>query len=115
MEITKLNVTVMVSDMDRAIAFYTKILGLKLVQRFGNHWADIQAPGIAIGLHPSDPKRNISDNLQIGIAVKDTAEAVKTLEERGVVFEHSSEDDVQTFPFKDPDGNSLYLIKPWGA
>jgi catechol 2,3-dioxygenase-like lactoylglutathione lyase family enzyme len=40
--ITGGNVTVYVSDMDRAVDFYIKQLGLKVGQRFGNHWAEIR-------------------------------------------------------------------------
>ena len=35
--------TVYVSNMDSAIRFYTEILGLKLTNRFGNHWATVKA------------------------------------------------------------------------
>jgi catechol 2,3-dioxygenase-like lactoylglutathione lyase family enzyme len=38
------NVTVFVSDMDRAVAFYFNQLGLKLSQRFENHWAARSRP-----------------------------------------------------------------------
>ena len=49
--------TVIVSDMNRAIRFYTELLGLKLEQRFGNEWASIKAPsGLVIGLHPMSSK-----------------------------------------------------------
>ena len=47
------NVTVMVSNMDNAIKFYSETLGFKLKARYGDHWADIEGPGIAIGLHPA--------------------------------------------------------------
>ena len=36
--------TVFVTDMDRAVKFYTDILGLKLMQRFENHWASVADP-----------------------------------------------------------------------
>src|SRR5581483_2474031 len=36
------NVTVYVADMDRAVRFYSEVLGLKLAYRFGNHWASIE-------------------------------------------------------------------------
>ena len=34
-------VTVYVSDMDRAVKFYTEALGFTLKERYGNHWASI--------------------------------------------------------------------------
>ncbi len=46
------NVTVMVSDLERAIRFYTEALGLKLKWRWGDY-AEVEAPGVTIGLHPA--------------------------------------------------------------
>ena len=37
------NATIYVSNMDAAVRFYTEVLGLKLTNRFGNHWATVQA------------------------------------------------------------------------
>ena len=37
------NVTVYVSNMDRAVKFYSETLGLKLAYRFGDHWASVEA------------------------------------------------------------------------
>ena len=51
------NATIFVSDMDRSVNFYTKILGLKLAQRFGNHWASVEAGKLTIGLHPASRAR----------------------------------------------------------
>ena len=33
------NVTVYVANMDASVHFYTEVLGLKLVYRFGDNWA----------------------------------------------------------------------------
>ena len=46
------NATIYVSNMDAAVRFYTEVLGLKLTNRFGNHWATVQAGTTRlIGLH----------------------------------------------------------------
>ena len=50
------NITVMVADMDNAVRFYTETLGLKLEHRYENHYAEIEAPGLRIGLHPVSDK-----------------------------------------------------------
>src|SRR5580693_4764854 len=51
------NATVFISNMDRAVRFYTEVLGLKLTNRFGDHWATVEAgKGLTIGLHPASPK-----------------------------------------------------------
>jgi hypothetical protein len=39
------------ADMDRAVRFYSSTLGLKLADRFGNHWASVErGRGLTIGL-----------------------------------------------------------------
>ena len=46
--------TIFVSDMDAAVRFYIEALGLKLLERYGDHWASIDAGhGLTIGLHPA--------------------------------------------------------------
>lgn len=105
------NITIMVSDMDAAVKFYTEILGLKLKNRYGNHWADIEGPGISIGLHPKSKDIKTGDNLQIGLNVNDLDEAVKALEEKGVQCKVHGDDQVRLAFFTDPDGNTLYLVQ----
>ena len=46
------NVTILVSDMNRAIQFYTDTLGLKLLSNYGGEFAVIESNGLRIGLHP---------------------------------------------------------------
>lgn len=41
-------VTIIVADMERSIDFYTKRLGLPLKARYGNEFAIVEAPGVAI-------------------------------------------------------------------
>ena len=110
------NVTVMVSDMDRAVDFYTQALKLPLGNRYGNEWAEIQAPGVTIGLHPqSEPIGSAAaGNISIGFQVKDLAAAVAELRQRGVTIDDSAirDDGVdRVVNFADPDGTPLYLIE----
>ena len=113
------NVTLMVADMDRAIAFYTQAVGLELRVRYGNEWAEIVAPGVTLGLHQaqgaiarSDPAIGIS----IGLEVDDIAAAVLELTAKGIAFPNGIREtsDLREASFADPDGTSLYLaeIKP---
>ena len=121
--IRAITATIYVSDMDRAVDFYTKILGLPLAGRWGNEYASIDlGKGAAIGLHPAKgpraPKPGSSGSIQIGFAVsKPLDEIVKDLASRGVVFRGPIVDDVQVrLAFLgDPDGNDLYLVeeKKW--
>lgn len=106
------NITVMVTNLDTAIAFYTETLGLTLKNRFGNHWADVEGPGITIGLHPTQKEINRGENLQIGFRVTDLEEAITALENRGIQFKKNKNDQVRIAFFNDPDNNTLYLVQP---
>ncbi|NOG52772.1 MAG: glyoxalase [Planctomycetes bacterium] len=112
--------TVYVSDMDRAVAFYTETLGLKLQFRAGNEWASVDAgEGFAIGLHPESargPKPGTSGAISVGLNVtQPIEEVVSTLEQRGVSFRGpvvgDAEGGIKLAFFGDPDGNDLYLCE----
>jgi catechol 2,3-dioxygenase-like lactoylglutathione lyase family enzyme len=116
------NVTLYVTNMDRAVRFYTETLGLKLAYRFGDHWASVElGKGLTIGLHPShqtgEPVQR-EGGPAIGLELEGTLEeAMKTLEGRGVRFHGTSnEGKAGKFAhFHDPDGNLLYLAElNWG-
>jgi catechol 2,3-dioxygenase-like lactoylglutathione lyase family enzyme len=104
-------ITVMVSDMDRSVQFYSETLGFPVSQRYGNHWAEMEAPGLRIGLHPTSRKIVASDNLQIGFRVQNLDEAKKELEGKGIVFIQGDEEGVRLSSFSDPDGNVMYLAE----
>ena len=59
-------VNMMVSKMEEAIDFYQNKLGLELINRYGDHYAEIQAPDLLIGLHPTSEKIVKGNNLSIG-------------------------------------------------
>jgi catechol 2,3-dioxygenase-like lactoylglutathione lyase family enzyme len=110
------NATVFVSDMDRSVAFYCDVLGLKLDQRYGDHWAQIDAGGFMIGLHPASKGAaapGTKGSIQVGLGVEGSIEdAVKDLVSRGVSFAGPVTQDgpIKLAFFGDPDGNELYLV-----
>ncbi len=108
------NVTVMVSDLEAAIHFYTEVLGLKLDYRADGHWAQVTGPGITIGLHPGRQTRPLAaphEQMSIGLEVADLASAVKRLQLQGVQFITGIVEGkaVDIAEFADPDGTPLYL------
>ena len=80
-------VTIEVSDIGRAIRFYTGVLGLKRAKKWGDYWAELQAPGMFIALHATDerhPKKVGSGNVSLGFDVGDLDGAPKSLEKKKV-------------------------------
>ncbi|MBL4706183.1 MAG: VOC family protein [Flavobacteriales bacterium] len=104
-------VNVMVSDIGASIEFYQGILGLEMVNRYGDHYAEIQGPGLMLGLHPSSDKLKIGNNLSIGFGVGDFDLAVKELEAKGIELKVENEGWVRLAYFADPDENQLYLAE----
>jgi predicted enzyme related to lactoylglutathione lyase len=114
--VTSGNATVIVSNMAVAVQFYTEVLGLKLTNRFGDHWATVEAgPGLIIGLHPASPQYpapGTKGAMMLGLEIDGSIEdAIGRLAERGV---HVSMPPVRTevgafVSLEDPDGNAIYL------
>jgi predicted enzyme related to lactoylglutathione lyase len=116
-------VTIFVSDMDRAVAFYTDVLNCRIQFRFGNEWAQLRSlDGTTIGLHPASQKSpaGVKGSIELGISVEDGIEnVVKEMKARGVKFTGPLIDDKEVLiaHFEDPDGNPFYLAQPkqkWG-
>jgi len=111
------NATVYVSDMDSAIRFYTEALGLKLTNRFGNHWATVQAgKTLLIGLHPwkpSHPQPGTRGAVQIGLILSQDVsiqECAARLRRHGVEVSDIVETEAGNYiSFADPDGNPIYV------
>ncbi|MEE9128761.1 MAG: VOC family protein [Phycisphaerales bacterium] len=114
--------TIFITDMARAVAFYTDILGLRLQYRAGDHFAMIDAgDGLSLGLHPpstSAAAPGTPGSIQVGLNVcKPLAEVVETRQSRGVRFQQHGpdpivEDGAVNLAFlSDPDGNALYLCE----
>jgi len=107
------NITINVKDMEKAISFYQSI-GFTLLQRWNNHYAQLTAPGIKIGLHPtttSDGQKTAS-NISIGFTTDEFEKTRVQLKELGVKVSERTEEGGNFLHFNDPDGTSLYFIDP---
>ena len=104
-------------DMDAAVAFYTDVLGLSLVRREGNGWAELEAPPVRLALHGTDDAE-LPRSGTVVFRVDDLEEARWSLEQRGASFE-SQVGEVEGFArfatFRDPDGNPLQIIEYSGS
>lgn len=113
------NASVYISDMDRAVAFYTEGLGLPLKTRIGGEWAEIDAgDGLTIGLHPARPPETPPPgaagaiNIELKV-MKPLEQVVAELEGRGVTFNGPilNYKNVRLASLSDPDGNVLLLAQ----
>ena len=107
----KMSVNVMVSNMDEACKFYSETLGLELINRYDNHYAEIQAAGMMIGLHPTSEKITVGNSLSIGFGVVDFDTTVKNLEAKGIAFNIEQDGWIRLAHFSDPDDNPLFLAE----
>ena len=113
------NTSIYVSDMDRAVRFYSETLGLRLRSRIGNEWAEIDAgDGMVIGLHPASPPATVAPGTvgAINVELKVTGSLdldVQQLKERGVSFTKpiANYEHVRIATFTDPDGNVILLAQ----
>jgi catechol 2,3-dioxygenase-like lactoylglutathione lyase family enzyme len=101
-----------VSDMERAIAFYEGLLGLRLLER-GDEWSALDCGGVRVGLHRSDAAPSGASGAVVSFRVADAAAAVERLRAAG-----ANVGDVHEEPFgllvhlEDPDGHALRLVQP---
>src|SRR5262249_10076464 len=98
------------------VDFYTKALGLKLTNRFGDNWATVETPrGLTIGLHPASskyPAPGTKGSMMLGLEVDEPIDRViARLGERGVRMKGPViQDQGGNFAhLEDPDGNEMYL------
>lgn len=114
----------LVSDVDRAIAFYTQHLGFKLEQKVGAAFASISRGDLTLLLSgpqssghlplPEGRRQEPGGWNRIVLNVDDLASRVATLRQAGLHFRS----DVVTGPggkqiqLEDPDGNPVELFEP---
>ena len=111
------NATIYVSDMDRAVTFYTEVLGLRLTFRAGDHWAGIDVgDGLQLGLHPAVPRSPAPGSVgavTVGFAVDEPIDhVISVLAGRGVAVQGpvvDTEGRLRLAFFADPDGNPFTL------
>ena len=100
-------------DLDRAVAFYTEVVGLPLVRRDGGEWAELDAGPIRFALHGTDDAEPPASGTVV-LRVEDLDAARWALEGRGAAFD-AFVGEVEGFArfatFRDPDGNPIQIIE----
>jgi lactoylglutathione lyase len=101
-------------DMDRAVAFYRDVLGLRIRRQDGANWAVFDAGARQFALHGAVEGRPVRPGGATAVfSVDDLDRAMARLRDLGVEFGH--EGDVQGYArfasFADPDGNTVQIIE----
>jgi catechol 2,3-dioxygenase-like lactoylglutathione lyase family enzyme len=104
-------INIMVSNMEQAIGFYIGTLGLQLLNRYGNHYAEIQTPDMLIALHPTDKPILAGNGLSIGFGVREFDANVQDLQAKGINLDVVQDGWIRLAHFKDPDNNLLFLAE----
>lgn len=111
-------VSVLVSDQDKALDFYTNVIGLEKRGDFktpdGPRFLTVGVKGqdFDLVLWPGTPATAAPGSVVYTIEVEDCSAVYETLQARGVRFDPA---EILEFPwgyaarFKDPDGNSLQI------
>jgi catechol 2,3-dioxygenase-like lactoylglutathione lyase family enzyme len=110
-KINETNVTIMVKNLDQSIKFYESI-GLKLKERWEDHYAMVETSGITVGLHPSTERHLGSGSLSIGFMVDSIKEAMEMLEKKELAYKFDDGKSGKYVHFEDPDGTNLYFVEP---
>jgi catechol 2,3-dioxygenase-like lactoylglutathione lyase family enzyme len=99
-------------DMDASVAFYRDVVGLPLVRRSGDAWAEFDAGPVRLALHGTDDQAPGSGTAVFRVDDLDAERAA--LESRGAAFD-AFVGEVEGFArfatFRDPDGNPVQLIE----
>ena len=113
MTIRESNVTINVRDLDKSVSFYESI-GITVKSRWGNHYAQLTAPGVVIGLHPTSEVDLVgnSGNVSLGFTTDDIESTKSLLQKLSIEITERQEEGGLFLHFTDPDGTALYFIKP---
>jgi lactoylglutathione lyase len=107
-------VMVVVRDMERSVAFYRDVLGLKLLIQQSN-WSQFDAGNILIGLHPEGDEVKVgpTTGISIGIYVDDLDQAVIEIRRRfGKIAVGPRPEPFGRWALVfDPDGYSIQIIE----
>jgi predicted enzyme related to lactoylglutathione lyase len=113
-------VAIPVGDQDRALRFYTELLGLSKrmdapVEQIGGRWIEVAATGAdtSLALVPANEARPSGVETGIRLGTSDAAALHQALTDQGVeVGELLRWPGVPTmFELRDPDGNALVVVE----
>lgn len=113
-----ITVGVQVTDHDRAVEFYTKTLGLEIRRDAtfgpGMRWVEVAPPGATTTIALAPARTGAGNDSGIRLATADAAALHASLREQGVDVDEELlivPSVPPMFSFRDPDGNTLYIVE----
>jgi lactoylglutathione lyase len=104
----------LVENMERSVAFYQDILGMKIKEQFPD-WVEFvtESRSAVLALHPKKTKSSRSPNLLIGFNLGDVEYVYKELEKKNVKFykKLTEESFGKHAIIEDPDGNLISIAE----
>ncbi|MFI6678912.1 VOC family protein [Kribbella sp. NPDC050470] len=107
-----------VGDQDRALAFYTGTLGFELLMdaplpEIGGRWIVVAPPGSPTNLALTPAASDGPTDTGVRLVTPDAAAAHRHLQSEGVDTDELIRwpDVPPMFSFRDPDGNTLYVVQ----
>lgn len=108
------DVTLPVSDLEKAVDFYQNVLGFSLKYHYSGDYAGFDCGGVEIGLAPAAMIKADEAGICLDFLVRDIDQVCQTLSGRGVGFikePHNTLWGGRIALFTDPDGNRLQLVQ----
>jgi predicted enzyme related to lactoylglutathione lyase len=102
-----------VCSMDRAVEFYSGVLGLEVLRREGNDWTELRAGDTVIALSGELATRPHQGGATVILSAPDIDAVDRHLAENGV--QRGRVEDMggaRMLQFHDPDGNELVALEP---
>ena len=102
-----------VCSMDRAIDFYSGVLGLEVIRREGNDWTELRAGDTVIALSGELATRPHQGGATVILSTDDVEAVHRVLGENGV--QRGKVEDMggaKMLQFFDPDGNEIVALQP---
>ncbi len=114
-----LTAALQVADMDKAIAWYTEVLGFELLYKLDEMgWAEVrtEVPNTNLGLSQVESPK-VQGGATLTFGVNDIDSSRKQLEDKDVRFDGDTMEIpgmVKLATFYDPDGNKMMLFQTLG-
>jgi lactoylglutathione lyase len=108
------NVILAVSDLNKSIEFYNKILGMP-IKRQRENWVDLGQSGALISLHPASAELPTpNDMIMIGFVVGDVSSAIDELKSKNVKIHRDiqNKSSGKNAIILDPDDYMISLFEP---